>query len=137
MLRHRHSLRWPSGLMVLLLVFMQLATSAYACRGAVQAVQAVQPVAMADMPGCEGHMSGVIDLEQPQLCKAHCEQGNQAVGTAATADLTYWPVLFAVLDWRHAALVPEQPARLSSDSLPLGAPPGSPPIYLSLLVLRN
>lgn len=131
---HRHTTRCLSGALLLLLVFMQLATAAYACPAAVGAAGAMTVV---EMPGCDGDMSRDMDLDQPQLCKAHCQQGNQAVGAAPAGDLVSWPVLHSVLDWRLDALLPEGPERRPVDLPPGATPPGSPPIYLSLLVLRN
>ncbi|MCU0923452.1 MAG: hypothetical protein MUF16_24530 [Burkholderiaceae bacterium] len=91
---------------------------------------------MAEMPGCDGHMPRGMDAEQPQLCKVHCQQGEQAVGAARVGGWTTWPLLLAVIDCRRAALADVPPARPYSGTPPGAAPPGSPPISLSLLVLR-
>jgi hypothetical protein len=121
--------------MVALLLFMQLATAAYSCPVELQRLRA--DAAMAAMPGCDGNMSRDMDADQPQLCRAHCQQGDQAVGAVPAGDWTPWPVLLAVIDWRQTAQLALPPARQCSGP-PSGAdPPGSPPIYLSLLVLRN
>jgi hypothetical protein len=119
----------------MLLLFMQLATAAYACPAELQALR--DGAAMASMPSCDGNMPRDMDAEQPQLCKAHCQQGEQAVGATAVGDWTPWPLLLAVIDWRQAALADVPPARPHSGPPPGALPPGSPPIYLSLLVLRN
>jgi hypothetical protein len=78
-----------------------------------------------------------MDPAQPQLCRAHCDQGNQTVNEVSAPDLALQPLLLAVLDWRLAIRAPVQactrPALASSGA----PPPGSPPLYLSLLVLRN
>lgn len=130
--------RWIFGGMAVLLLFMQLATAAYACPAELQALRAADvQTAMAAMPGCDGDMPRAMDLEQPQLCKAHCQQGEQVVGVAPIGDWTPSPLLLAVIDWRQAALADLPPARPFSAAPPGAAPPGSPPIYLSLLVLRN
>jgi hypothetical protein len=43
-----------------------------------------------------------------------------------------------VLDWSPPALLPQQLANTPRLGVASGAPPpGSPPLYLSLLVLRN
>lgn len=132
---HRAFKRWVSGGLVMLLLFMQLATAAYACPAELQALRA--EAAMEAMPGCDGNMPRDMDAEQPQLCKAHCQQGEQVVGATPVGDWAPWPLLWAVIDWQQAARADLPPARAWS-SLPPGAvPPGSPPIYLSLLVLRN
>jgi hypothetical protein len=132
---HRPIKSWLSAGLVLVLLFMQWATAAYACPAAVETAQT--PTAMADMPGCDGDMASGMDSDQPLLCKAHCQQGNQVVGVAQPGDWTPWPILLCVIDWRSAgqASQPPAPQRVGP---PAGiAPPGSPPIYLSLLVLRN
>lgn len=135
---HRKFKRWVSGGVAMLLLFMQLATAAYACPAELQALRAAEEMpAMAAMPGCDGDMPRAMDAEQPQLCKAHCQQGEQVVGVAAVGDWTPAPLLLAVIDWRQAAQADFPPARPTSAASPGAAPPGSPPIYLSLLVLRN
>lgn len=117
------------------LLFAQLATAAYACPKGVTSAQT--SVVMADMPGCDGSMSRAMDLEQPQLCKAHCEQGSQSVHPAASSNTPSPPVLLAVLDWALVPLIHSLMVR-RADSVSSGAPPpGSLPLYLSLLVLRN
>ena len=95
---HRAFKRWVSGGLVMLLLFMQLATAAYACPAELQALR--DATAMEAMPGCDGNMSRDMDADQPQLCKAHCQQGEQVVGAAPAADWTPWPLLLAVIDWR-------------------------------------
>ena len=119
----------------MLLLFMQLVTAAYACPAELQALRA--EVQMAAMPGCDGSMPRDMDSDQPQLCKAHCQQGEQVVGATPVGDWTPCPLLLAVIDWRQAARADLPPARPWSGSPPGAVPPGSPPIYLSLLVLRN
>lgn len=93
--------------------------------------------AMADMPDCAGGMAS-MDPEQPQLCKAHCEAGQQSVNSGAWG-LDALPAIHqsgawvGVLDAVMAAtLAAAMPAALAA-----GPPPGTPPIYLRLLVLRN
>jgi hypothetical protein len=132
---HRTCKRWLAGGLVVLLLFMQLATAAYACPAELQGLR--EEAAMEAMPGCDGNMPRSMDAEQPQLCKAHCQQGEQAVGAAPVGDWTPWPLLLAVIDWRQAALADMPPARPHSGPPPGPVLPGSPPIYLSLLVLRH
>lgn len=117
-----------------MLLLAQWLTAAYAC----PAVAGSGAAAAVSMPGCDGHMSGARDPEQPLLCQMHCLQGAQTVQSAPGADLPPAPaVLLAILDWTQAA----RPALHSADSpapLATGAPPpGSPPLYLRLLLLRN
>lgn len=127
--------RWISGGLVALLLFVQFATAAYACPAELQALSTAE--AMAAMPGCDGDMPRAMDADQPQLCKAHCQQGEQVVGALTSGDWTPAPLLLAVIDWRSAAQAALPPARPHSGPPSGAAPPGSPPIYLSLLVLRN
>ena len=129
--RHR---RWLTGWLVVVLLLTQFATAAYACP---QVASTLADSAMAEMPGCDGDMSGPTDPAQPQLCKAHCEQGTQTVHPTVANDAPFSPVLLAVLDWAPVALL-EMGVDWRSIQAPSGAPPpGSPPLYLSLLVLRN
>jgi hypothetical protein len=127
-------MRWLCGMLVALVLFTQLATAAYACPAAIDASRSMP---MAEMPGCDQDMSAAMDADQPQLCKAHCQQGNQAVSGLLTADLVSWPVLVSVLDWGLDAFVPQGPVQRPTVLRPGASPPGSPPLYLSLLVLRN
>ena len=130
--------RWLSGWLVLALLFMQLATAAYACSG--QAVPDLRPAPMADMPDCAVASSGQADDPASLLCRVHCQQGQLALDQSPAPHLVATPLLLAVLDW--AASAPANGAtRLSlapTSGVASGAPPpGALPIYLSLLVLRN
>jgi hypothetical protein len=118
-----------------MLLLTQLVTSAYACPAIVGAVSSA--AAMADMPGCDGNMPATMDPDHPQLCRAHCQSGSQAVPHAQALDAPSVPLLLAVLDWTRDLLLPAQPAARASAVSPGASPPGSPPLYLSLLVLRN
>lgn len=71
------------------LLFMQLATAAYACPGGINKVVGTdQPLvtAMAGLP-CAEAMAPVGDAEQPSLCAAHCKADSQS------ADKYQLPVL--------------------------------------------
>lgn len=138
MRRHRG---WLARSLVALLLFVQWATASYACprldAAAARGEAAVTAMSMASMPDCAGDMSA-MDPAQPQLCKAHCEAGQQSVNSAA-AGLDAPPVLHQGGAWvgvfdavQAAALAAAMPAALAA-----GPPPGAPPIYLRLLVLRN
>ncbi|MCM5680371.1 hypothetical protein M8A51_12605 [Schlegelella sp. S2-27] len=120
-----------AGWLIATLLFMQFATLAYACPGS--AVVPGMPAAMT-MPDCAGMTAP--DPEQPQLCKAHCEAGTQTVNTAPGVDILSLAVLPWVLD--RGGLC-ELPCALSvrAASAPTGPPLGTPPVYLSFLVLRN
>lgn len=122
-------------LLMAVLLYAQLATAAYACP---EPLRPGTPVAMAEMPGCDGHMgTAAMDPTQPLLCQAHCQPDAQNLQPAPAVDLQTAPLLWAVLDWSAAAVQPPALQTLRPQS-PSGAPsPGSPPLYLSLLVLRN
>jgi hypothetical protein len=132
---HRRSSRWVCAWLVVVLLFVQLATAAYACPAA--AAVAPTAAAMAGMSGCDGNMPAAMDPGQPQLCKAHCQQGSQTVHPTPSSDAPTTPLLLAVLDWTQAALLPMRPVGRDRVVTPGGSPPGSPPLYLALLVLRN
>jgi hypothetical protein len=132
---HRRYGRGLSGWLILVLLFAQFAAVAYACPRAAADPAAVN--GMVDMPGCEGALQGAMDPDQPQLCKAHCEYGSQTVNAAAPIDLPAPSLMLAVLDWSARSLV-AAPAGARHGQVPSGAPPpGSPPLYLTLLVLRD
>jgi hypothetical protein len=59
------------------LLFMQFALAGYSCPGVESKVQQAAAMAEAHMP-CAGDMSMAMDEEQPGLCHAHCEAGQQA-----------------------------------------------------------
>ena len=135
MFLHRLHRRWLAAGLIVALLFAQFATAAYACPREAAAPQ--EPPAMATMPGCDGHMGADMDPGQPQLCKAHCDQGNQTASPFATPDLSTAPLLLAVLDWTSATLAPAAAPRRALMAFSGAPPPGTPPIYLALLVLRN
>lgn len=133
--RHRS---WLSSWLVALLLFAQWATAAYACPQLAGAgKQSTPAIAMASMPDCTGGTS-TMDPEQPQLCKAHCELGQQSVQSGGT-------VLGALPVMAHggALMGVLRPAEDADRAAPMpptrnaGPPAGTPPLYLSLLVLRN
>lgn len=127
--------RWIAYGVMLALLSMQLAVAAYACP---QMAQASQPAVMAmAMPGCDG-MSGAMDPEQPQLCQAHCVNDAQGTGTAAAPDLQPNPAALTLLVGIVEPLPPALPAAFAAGQTgTLARPPGAPPLYLSLLILRN
>ncbi len=142
--------RWIASGLTLALLFMQMATAAYACPQRAPAGQAsattevmaevmAEPVALG-LPGCEG-MAGPMDQmddELPQLCKAHCVKDVQGRAPSAVPDLQPNP---AALNLLVGLVAP--PTLLLPPTLRCGhtdarlRPPGGPPLYLSLLILRN
>lgn len=134
---HRRLRRCLPGWLGVALLFMQFAVAAYACPARLAQAQALAPAAMAQMPDCAGNRAAAMDADQPLLCQAHCQHGAQTAQPTPAADATPAPVLVALLDWAHTLYLPGQP----TDRRPLlhagASPPGSPPLYLRLLVLRN
>ncbi len=133
-LRHRGSI---CGWLVALLVAQSLLTAAHACMPT--AVIAPQTAAAAPMHDCAGDMAAAPhDGDPAPLCKAHCEAGQQSLNShLSAADVPQAPLvgapLLRVLDLVAAeSLAAEIPEALAS-----GPPAGSPPLYLTLLVLRN
>ncbi len=120
--------------MAALLLYAQLAVAAYACPG----VQVPPAAAVAEsMVNCDSHPHGAMDPDQPQLCQAHCDPGEQSPNSAAggllAAGAAALPVLLWVLPQADVPAGIEAPAYA-----PVNGPPrGAPPLYLSLLVLRN
>ena len=89
------------------------------------------------MPGCSGDMPA-MDPDQPQLCKAHCEAGQQSVNSSVAAASVPPQALIGAL-WVRVLDVAaiELIAAAMPEAQPVGPPAGAPPLYLSLLVLRN
>jgi hypothetical protein len=71
-------------------LFMQLAVAAYACPSmqigyaSESSVTQAQAADHQNMAGCEG----VVDTEQPQLCHAHAQVGNQSLDKPASPDVS-------------------------------------------------
>ena len=136
---HRRPARWLCSGLALLLLCMQLATAAYACPALPDVAKAAALAAarMAPMPGCDGNMNPAMDPEQPLLCQAHCQQGSQTLHSTPLLDAPASPLLLAVLDWRPMQLALGKAVAWRLERTAGAAPPGSPPLYLRLLVLRN
>lgn len=129
--------RLAAGLMLALLL-AQWATASYRCpldarTGATPAATAAAP-----MPDCHGMSPGAaMDPDQPQLCKAHCEQGTQSVNVTPVSEPSPHYAVWVVLDWHPAAASALHAVGHQAHSSVAASPPGSPPIYLALRVLRN
>ena len=66
--------RWVSGGLILAVLFVQLASAAYACP--MQRSGTPQPSPMAGMPCADPTAAGTaLDAEQPGLCLQHCQFG--------------------------------------------------------------
>ncbi len=124
------------GWLAAVLVAQLLLSAAHACVSTV--VPAPRTTAVAHTHECDGDMSAPADGNPTPLCKAHCDAGQQSVKSSASAvDVPQAPLagapLMRVLDIVAAeALAADMPAALA-----VGPPAGAPPLYLSLLVLRN
>lgn len=128
--RHR---RWLPAWLVAVLLVAQMVTSAYACPRATPDA-AVASAAVAEMPDCHAGM----DPAQTPLCKAHCEAGQQSVNSNAGAASVPGPALIDAR-WARAALLGADAAStalVAPRAQSVGPPAGTPPLYLSLLVLR-
>ena len=123
--------RWISGSLTVALLFMQLATAAYACPRLSRAADEVIAI-----PDCHTMAVEAMDPVQPQLCKAHCSPEDQSPAAAAAPDLLAHPTALLL---RVVEPTPvDEPALAHSGAAPWLLPPiGPPPLYLSLLVLRN
>ena len=130
MVRSRPFRAWCLWLVATAFLCMQLTTTAYAC----PALQGAPETAA--MPGCESMAGSTMDIEQPTLCKVHCEKDKQS-GTADTPSLSLpMPALLAHgLGWRVAE--EERPAAIARPALTAGPPRGTPPLFITFLVLRN
>lgn len=120
--------------MAAVLLFAQLAAAAYVCPGD----RLPPPEAVAEsIADCGSHAHDQMDPDQPQLCQAHCDPGKQSPNSGAggllTAGAAALPVLLWVLPPADGPAGLEAPASAPAQGLPRGAPP----LYLSLLVLRN
>ncbi len=123
---------WLAGFMLL----VQLVTAAYACPRSEDRSDTAA-LAAELMHECDGDMHGAMDPEQPQLCKAHCDQGTQSVNLQASPEFHASPAALPVLLW-VLPLLAEPPSVMALSKAPTEGPPrGSPPLYLSLLSLRN
>ena len=98
------------------LVFAQLAVSAYACPVLAQAMEATQQAAT---PPCHE-----MDMDQPALCQSHCQDAQQSVNDVQPelALLGFVPGLIVTIDssaQETLQLPPASPLLLRSTSPPL------------------
>ena len=134
MFRKRSRRRLFAALLAAVLLYAQLAAAAYSCPGLEVPAEAVVAETLVD---CGTHPHVQMDPDQPLLCKAHCDPGEQSPNSSASGFLTAGaaplPVLLWVLPQADAPAGLEVPAYAPAS----GPPRGAPPLYLSLLVLRN
>lgn len=117
------------------LVCTQLLTAAYACP--LPSASEPTTATMAGMPDCD-QMSG-MDIDQPQLCKAHCDRDRQTVNNAPAPDLVPCALILDRLLtrlalWTSPDAAEVLPAVIAAHA---GPPDGAPPVYLALQVLRH
>lgn len=129
--------RWLCGLVAAVLLFGQTAAVAYACER--MGLGAPTAGGEADAPApCRVHAGADVAPEHPLLCKAHCQADQQTVNSgSAAADVPSAPLLGPVLWHLPDPAVTGAHGDAMPAPLAVGPPAGSPPLYLSLLVLRN
>jgi hypothetical protein len=118
--------------LILLLLFMQAVTSAYACP---QRDLPVSP--RTGMEGCEGTADrSAMDPQHPLLCLSDCERNAPASQTPSGIDLPAPALIQVAVAFLPAPVV--DPPRLDTQAAARGQPPpGWPPLYLLNLILRN
>ncbi len=103
------------------LVFMQLAVAAYVCPGSVVSLAETAAMGKSGMP-CAGSESVVMDEEQPNLCQAHCQVGQQSADTYQLPTLACASSVLAVYPAATAAPllpgVPIQPPLVQRSTAP-------------------
>lgn len=130
--RHRGAI---CGWLAALLVAQLLLSAAHACVAPI----APAPQVVSQMPDCHGHAAAPHDDTAATLgCKAHCAAPQQSVNSSLPAADVPQATCFAapllrVLDTASA----EALAAVLPEAMASGPPAGAPPLYLSLLVLRN
>lgn len=146
---------WFRLLMVLVLLFGQQAAIAHLCARVLPMSAPGAPVDRKDhgvagnpapapaatQAPCEGHGAGAAEGAAPEdrlLCKAHCQADEQSVNSGSAAPDLPAAVLLGLVPWHQPRLGDAAPGgRPAPRATPTGPPAGSPPLYLSLLVLRN
>ncbi|OGB32467.1 MAG: hypothetical protein A3F78_12895 [Burkholderiales bacterium RIFCSPLOWO2_12_FULL_61_40] len=72
----RHSRLITAFLMLVSLLFTQLAVAGYVCPSGFETAAQITAMAQADMP-CAQSMAASMDDTQPNLCHAYCQAGRQ------------------------------------------------------------
>jgi hypothetical protein len=130
MMRRRPFRAWCLWLVAMAFLCMQLTTAAYAC----PALQGTPDAAA--MPGCEGMAGSPMDTDQPTLCKAHCDKDKQSAAADIPSPALPMPALLMHgLGWR--LVDDERGVTLGRPALDTGPPRGTPPLFITYLVLRN
>ena len=118
-------------LMLLALSFAQIATAAYVC----PASPTIAAQAMEDMADCAGMaaMATPMDTEQPNLCKSHCAQDQQATASGVVFDVS--PTLLVIFPM--PAMLAQQGDSAASLSLESASPYAGPPPRILFQVFRS
>lgn len=132
----RRPTRFLAALVALFgMLFMQLAIAVYTCEtpsaGMPSAQQEMQTdLSMSGMPDCGG-----LDLEQPGLCNAHAQTGNQSLDKPSSPEVAQFvpAALIAVSEPSHVALAPV----LAQHEPPALARSIAPPLSISNCCFRN
>jgi hypothetical protein len=122
------------GWMVALLLLMQWLTAAYACPATAVWVQGSAEIAL---PPCHDTGHREADPANPVLCKAHCEAGQQVTPQTPAHDAGLPSVGWFIVHSAPETLFDAAPAPSWRAVPQAAAPPGWPPLHLTLQVLRN
>ena len=136
-----------AGGLILALLFSQMALAMYACpkpdsAGHIASMQAAgmameDPVDMPSLPDCYA-MSGTMDDEAPQLCRAHCDSDGQLVSSLQGLDTQSIAAHAVCITYLLPEIFETQPTAGPMAGYVQPDPrAGFPPIYLALQVLRN
>lgn len=137
--------RWLAGWLVLTLLFAQAATAAYSCPmwqrdGSTQTMtDCAEMAGMSGDPGTRTDTRTSMDAAQPNLCKAHCDAGEQSLTPLAGMDFSHGVVLLGSLAWSSSpasSCDPVSPRIHARSGAPPGSPPGAAPLFLALQVFR-
>lgn len=96
------------------LLFMQLAVARYVCPGVLAQLTSAAAAQQSGVP-CAEPMSSVVDNNQPNLCKAHCEDSDMSAETVKV------PTMVAP-DGLVAFFLADPSQHSLSDGLPLQMP---------------
>jgi hypothetical protein len=130
----RRTIRRLAVWLMLTLLSAQWAIASYAC----PRVGPLAPRTETPQMRChERAPQSAPDPAQALLCKAHSDQGSQSVNDAPAQQPSPQFVLWAVLDWDAPTLRAAHGSSLTDVETSCASPPGSPPLYLRLQVLRD
>lgn len=131
--------RWIIGGLVAALLFMQLAVAAYACPKLDAPAHALQmsSLSMNVMPDCHTGPGG-MDEKAPQLCRIHCGGDSETAPSSFAPDINSLTAQALCLVYVVPAVLEDsRSAERHAACAEAASPPGFPPLYLTLQVLRN